>query len=141
MLLELLGVAGLREAVDVVSLTVARHRMPAQAETELLAELVKRLVAAFERCARGGAIPGQPRPATARPCGACSFTTSMTTKAHFGHSNVRNPSVLLSSRMAARQLGQLFSLSMRNENIKRTIVNRASGRAPLALGQPNIDGK
>jgi hypothetical protein len=40
---------------------------------------------------------------------ACSFATSITTKAHLGHSNDRNPGVLVSSFMVARQLGQLFT--------------------------------
>jgi hypothetical protein len=52
----------------------------------------------------------QGRPGAARLCGASSFATSITTKAHLGHSNDRNPGVLLSSFMAARQLRQLFSV-------------------------------
>jgi hypothetical protein len=54
----------------------------------------------------------QRQPGAARLNGASSFATSITTKAHLGHSNDRNPGVLLSSLMAARQLGQLFSASI-----------------------------
>jgi hypothetical protein len=56
----------------------------------------------------------QDQPGAARLCGASSFATSITTKAHLGHSNDRNPGVLLSSFMAAGQLGQLFSMSIRS---------------------------
>jgi hypothetical protein len=58
-------------------------------------------------------LRGQGQSGTARLTGASSFATSITTKAHLRHSNDRNPGVVLSSFMAARQLGQLFSVSIR----------------------------
>jgi hypothetical protein len=56
----------------------------------------------------------QGQPEAARLCGASYFATSITTKAHLGHSNDRNPGVLVSSFTVARQLRQLFSVSMRS---------------------------
>lgn len=68
--------------------------------------------------------PRSMRDGTVRPCGAFSFATSITTKAHLGHSNVRNAGVWVSIFMAARQLGKLFSVLRRHENITRTMANR-----------------
>jgi hypothetical protein len=72
----------------------------------------------------GAAIPGQWRPGTVRPCGAFSLTTSIFTNAHFGHSNDRNPSVLVSSLMGRGSWGRFFRYPSRHENITRTRVKR-----------------
>ena len=49
--------------------------------------------------------------------GASSFATSISTKAHLGHSNDRNPGVLLTSFMVARQLGQLLGVHARGAGL------------------------
>src|SRR6266446_5130853 len=78
--------------------------------------------ALFPRCFGSNVSPPKRRMNVG---GASSFATSISTKAHLGHSNDRNPGVLLTSFTAARQLGQLFSASMRHENRTRTRVNGA----------------
>jgi hypothetical protein len=68
-----------------------------------LTELVDRLVAAVERGAR--ATPVNVGSVQSALAANLSYATSITMKAHLGHSNGRNPGVLLSS-LRARQLGQ-----------------------------------
>jgi hypothetical protein len=59
--------------------------------------------------------------------------TSITMKSHFGHSNVSNPNVRVSSFMTARQFGQLLSVFMDLISLLMAYLRRAT--PSLADGQ------